>query len=128
MRLEFGHKIYFGVCQALSSADCVYHQVAIALVQKSAEDPPPGTGRGGVEGILIVLSVAARDVYVGRVVFSSSAAVYEDSPDMPKREDMLPEPKSPYVIFGWGCLCLAFNELLKEERLYRLQNDYSLVK
>lgn len=67
-----------------------------------------------MEGILIVLSVAVRDVYVGLVVFFSSAVVYEDSPDMPKREDMLPEPKSPDVISGWGCLCLAFNELLKE--------------
>jgi UDP-glucose 4-epimerase len=46
-------------------------------------------------------------------VFASSAAVYGDSPLLPKREDMRPEPKSPYAVAklaGEG-FCVAFNEV-----------------
>lgn len=51
----------------------------------------------GIDGALKVL-VAARDAGVRRVILASSAAVYGSSPDLPKREDMMPEPKSPYAV------------------------------
>jgi GDP-D-mannose dehydratase len=43
-------------------------------------------------------SNVARDTGVRRVILASSAAVYGSSPDLPKREDMMPEPKSPYAV------------------------------
>lgn len=76
--------------------DCVFHQAAIASVRRSIQDPI-WTGRVGIEGTLNVL-VAARDAGVRKVVFASSAAVYGDSPQLPKREDMCPDPKSPYAV------------------------------
>jgi nucleoside-diphosphate-sugar epimerase len=53
----------------------------------------------GIDGTLKVL-VAARDAGIQRVmvIMASSAAVYGRSPDLPKREDMTPDPKSPYAV------------------------------
>jgi UDP-glucose 4-epimerase len=47
------------------------------------------------------------------VIFSSSAAVYGDSPELPKREDMLPEPKSPYAAakLAGEYYCRVFQEI-----------------
>jgi UDP-glucose 4-epimerase len=81
---------------AFEGADCVYHLAAIASVKKSVEDPL-WTNYVGIDGTLNVL-VAARDAGVRRVVLASSAAVYGYSPDLPKQEDMMPEPKSPYAV------------------------------
>lgn len=96
---------------AFEGCDCVFHEAAVASVQRSVEDPI-FTSRVGVEGTLNVL-VAARDAGAEKVVFASSAAVYGDSPLLPKREDMRPEPKSPYAagkLAGEG-FCAAFNEV-----------------
>jgi len=71
---------------AFEGCASVFHQAAIASVQRSVEDPI-STSRVGVEGTLNVL-VAARDAGAERVVFASSAAVYGDSPHLPKREDI----------------------------------------
>ena len=68
----------------------------LASVKKSVEDPLR-TNYVGIDGTLNVL-VAARDAGVRRVVLASSAAVYGYSPDLPKQEDMMPEPKSPYAV------------------------------
>ena len=81
---------------AFEGADCVYHLAAIASVKKSVEDPLQ-TNYVGIDGTLNIL-VAARDTGVRRVILASSAAVYGSSPDLPKREDMTPEPKSPYAV------------------------------
>lgn len=97
--------------EAFEGCACVFHEAAVASVQRSVEDPI-STSRVGVEGTLNVL-VAARDVGAEKVVFASSAAVYGDSPLLPKREDMRPEPKSPYAVSklaGEG-YCIAFNEV-----------------
>lgn len=81
---------------AFEGADCVFHLAAIASVKKSVEDPVR-TNEVGIDGTLRVL-IAARDAGVRRVIFSSSAAVYGSSPELPKRENMMPEPKSPYAV------------------------------
>lgn len=81
---------------AFEDAECIFHLAAIASVKKSVEDPLR-TSEVGIEGTLKVLT-AARDAGVRRVVLASSAAVYGNSPDLPKREDMMPEPKSPYAV------------------------------
>ena len=81
---------------AFEGADCVFHQAAIASVKKSVEDPL-NTNEVGIDGTLNVLT-AARDAGIRRVIMASSAAIYGFSPELPKREDMMPDPRSPYAI------------------------------
>lgn len=81
---------------AARGARHVFHVGALASVQASVDDPAT-THAINATGTLNVL-LAARDAGAERVVFSSSAAVYGDSPEMPKREDMLPEPLSGYAL------------------------------
>ena len=63
------------------------------------------------QGTLIVLQEAA-DAGVGRLCFSSSAAIYGDNPIVPKKEDMLAEPKSPYAVtkLDGEFYCRMFND------------------
>ncbi|MCK9566013.1 MAG: NAD-dependent epimerase/dehydratase family protein [Methanothrix sp.] len=82
--------------EAFAGAACIFHQAAIASVKKSVEDPVR-TNAVGIDGTLNVL-IAARDAGVRRVVQASSAAVYGGSLQLPKKEDMLPEPMSPYAV------------------------------
>jgi UDP-glucose 4-epimerase len=82
--------------KSFQDADCIFHLAAIASVKKSI-DQPLLTNKVGIEGTLKVL-LAARDAGVQRVVLASSAAVYGSSPQLPKKEDMIPEPISPYAI------------------------------
>lgn len=76
--------------------DYVFHQAAIASVPKSIEDPVKSNDVN-VNGTLNVL-VAARDNNVKKVVFASSCSVYGDTPTLPKHEDMIPRPISPYSV------------------------------
>ncbi len=76
--------------------DYVFHQAAIASVTKSIEDPIK-TNNVNVNGTLNVL-IAAKDNDVQKVIFASSCSVYGDSPELPKNEDMMPYPISPYSV------------------------------
>jgi len=82
--------------EAFDGADYVLHQGALASVPRSVADPL-ATNRVNVEGTLKVLE-AARERGVKRVVYASSSSVYGDAPTLPKREDMTPQPKSPYAV------------------------------
>jgi len=75
-------------------ADYVIHQAAIPSVPKSILDPVT-SHRSNVNGTLNVL-IAARDAGVKRVVYASSSSLYGDSPTLPKHEEMMPKPLSPY--------------------------------
>ena len=77
-------------------ADGVFHEAAIISVPWSVEHPQE-TAAVNVMGTLNVL-IAARDCGVKKVVVASSSAVYGDNPELPKREEMLPEPMSPYAL------------------------------
>lgn len=79
-----------------SGVDFVLHQAAVASVPRSVEDPI-SCHDANVTGTLNVL-LAARDAGVKRVVYASSSSLYGESPSLPKREDMLPEPISPYAV------------------------------
>jgi len=81
---------------ACRGVQCIFHLAAQISVPLSMEDPET-TVRINTLGTLNVLHAAAR-AGVESCVLSSSAAVYGDNPAMPKREDMLPEPKSPYAV------------------------------
>jgi UDP-glucose 4-epimerase len=96
-------------------ADYVFHQAAIASVQKSIEDPI-SSHNTNVTGTLNVL-VAARNNKIKKVVFASSSAVYGDSPAEQKQENSPANPQSPYAAtkFAAECYCDFFT------RVYNLQ-------
>lgn len=84
------------VSQACRGADYVLHQAAIPSVPKSIVDPV-SSNRANIDATVNVL-VAARDAKVRRVVFAASSSAYGDTPTLPKREDMTPNPISPYAV------------------------------
>lgn len=97
--------------EAFSGSDTVFHQAAIPSVQRSV-DNPIASNEANVEGTLKVL-VAARDCGVRKVVYASSSSAYGDTPILPKKEDMKPNPKSPYAIskLTGEYYCRVFSEV-----------------
>ena len=81
--------------QACRGVDYVFHEAAIPSVPRSVKDPL-GNNRANVDGTLNLL-VAARDAKVKRVIYAASSSAYGDTPTLPKREDMPPNPISPYA-------------------------------
>jgi UDP-glucose 4-epimerase len=81
---------------AMVGVDCVFHLAAMVSVPESMQKPVEAE-EINVIGTLTVLEEAAA-AGVRKLCLSTSAAVYGDNPDVPKRESMLPEPKSPYAI------------------------------
>jgi UDP-glucose 4-epimerase len=82
--------------EAMEGIDYVFHLAAMVSVPESLQQPRECVELN-VTGFLNVLE-AAEAAGVRKLCFSSSAAVYGDNPKVPKREDMLPEPRSPYAI------------------------------
>jgi UDP-N-acetylglucosamine 4-epimerase len=76
--------------------DIILHQAALGSVPRSIADPLLSHDCN-VNGFLNVL-VAARDRGVGRVVYASSSSVYGDNPQLPKVEDAVGKPLSPYAL------------------------------
>lgn len=84
-------------CQrACEGADYVLHEAALGSVPRSIEDPI-ATNQANIDGFLNML-VAARDQKVKRFVFAASSSTYGDHPDLPKREDKIGQPLSPYAV------------------------------
>jgi len=81
---------------ACKGADGIFHEAAITSVPRSVKDPL-ASNEVNVNGTLNVL-VAAQKCGVKKIVYASSSSVYGDTPTLPKREDMEPNPKSPYAI------------------------------
>jgi UDP-glucose 4-epimerase len=77
-------------------ADGIFHEGAIASVPRSIANPL-ATNEANVTGTLNVL-IAARDCGVRKVLFASSSSVYGNTPTLPKQEDMIPNPLSPYAV------------------------------
>jgi UDP-N-acetylglucosamine 4-epimerase len=85
------------VCRgAAAGVDYVLHQAALGSVPRSLEDPLT-TNAVNVDGSLNVL-VAARDAGVRRVVYAASSSTYGDHPGLPKVEDTIGAPLSPYAV------------------------------
>lgn len=82
--------------EAMKGADYVFHEAAMVSVFESIERPEDNNSIN-VTGTLNVL-LAARKNNVKRAVLASSAAVYGNDPALPKQEDMLPVPESPYAM------------------------------
>ena len=84
------------VRRAMRGIDYVFHLAAMISVPESMSKPVECNEINAL-GTLIVLEEAAT-AGVKKLVLSSSAAIYGDNPVVPKRETMLPEPKSPYAV------------------------------
>jgi UDP-N-acetylglucosamine 4-epimerase len=81
--------------KACKEVDVVLHQAALGSVPRSIKDPI-ASHQHNVDAFLNVL-IAARDARVSRVVYASSSSVYGDHPVLPKHEDRIGKPLSPYA-------------------------------
>lgn len=85
------------VCEkAVNGADYVLHQAALGSVPRSINDPLT-TNEVNITGFLNML-IAARDAKVKRFVYAASSSTYGDSEVLPKVEDVIGKPLSPYAI------------------------------
>jgi UDP-N-acetylglucosamine 4-epimerase len=85
------------ICKtAVSGADIVLHQAALGSVPRSIHDPLT-TNSVNIDGFLNML-IAARDEGVKRFVYAASSSTYGDSSELPKIEDRIGAPLSPYAV------------------------------
>jgi len=82
--------------KACAGVNYVLHQAALGSVPRSIEDPLL-TNANNITGYLSML-VAARDAKVRRFVYAASSSTYGDHPDLPKVEDKIGNPLSPYAV------------------------------
>jgi UDP-N-acetylglucosamine/UDP-N-acetylgalactosamine 4-epimerase len=82
--------------RACEGIDIVSHQAALGSVPRSIENPR-ATHEVNVDGFVNML-IAARDAGVKRFVYASSSSVYGDHPDLPKVEENIGTPLSPYAV------------------------------
>jgi UDP-glucose 4-epimerase len=81
------------VCRGI---DCIFHQAALPSVPRSVQDPVT-SNEANVDATIKLLD-AARNSGVKRVLYAGSSSAYGNSPSLPKKEDMLPSPLSPYAV------------------------------
>lgn len=102
---------------ACTSVDYVLHQAALGSVPRSLEDPL-STNDTNITGFLNMLT-AARDAQVKRFVYAASSSTYGDHPALPKVEDQIGKPLSPYAVTkyvnelyaGVFARCYGFNTI-----------------
>jgi UDP-N-acetylglucosamine 4-epimerase len=82
--------------RACEGVDFVLHQAALGSVPRSIADPQL-TNETNISGFLNML-VAARDAKVKRFVYAASSSTYGDHPGLPKVEDRIGKPLSPYAV------------------------------
>ncbi len=82
--------------QALEGVERVLHQAALGSVPRSLEDPVT-TNQANIDGFLNML-VAARDAGVASFTYAASSSTYGDSEELPKVEDRIGKPLSPYAV------------------------------
>ncbi|MBQ9537569.1 MAG: SDR family oxidoreductase [Desulfovibrionaceae bacterium] len=82
--------------KACSGVQHVLHEAALGSVPRSIDDPCLANSCN-IDGFLNML-VAARDTHVSSMVYAASSSTYGDSQDLPKREDHIGNPLSPYAV------------------------------
>ena len=107
--------------QACRGADYVLHQAALGSVPRSINDPIT-TNSANIDGFLNML-VAARDAQVKSFTYAASSSTYGDHPGLPKAEDRIGKPLSPYAVtkyvnelyaevfartYGFNCIGLRY--------------------
>jgi len=94
--IEGDVRSYHIVREAVAGVDFILHQAALPSVPRSVKDPIT-TNEVNVVGTLNILN-AAKESKVKRIIYASSSSVYGDLETLPKTEDMLPKPLSPYAV------------------------------
>lgn len=109
--IEGDIRSYHIVREAVDGVDFILHQAALPSVLRSIRDPIT-TNEVNVSGTLNVLQ-AAREARVKRVVYASSSSIYGNNPTLPKTEDMIPMPLSPYAVSKLAAeqYCRVFTEI-----------------
>jgi len=109
--MEGDIRSYHTVREAVDGVHFVLHLAALPSVPRSIRDPITSNDVN-VVGTLNVLN-ASRDAKVARLVYASSSSIYGRNPELPKREDMVPLPISPYAVskLAGEHYCRAFWEL-----------------
>jgi len=82
--------------KAVTGCDLVYHQAALGSVPRSIKDPIT-TNEVNIGGFLNMLT-ASRDEKVQRFIYAASSSTYGDHPGLPKYEDRIGRPLSPYAV------------------------------
>lgn len=82
--------------KACEGIEIIFHEAALASVPRSVADPI-GTNANCVDATVNLLT-AAREAGVQRVIYAGSSSAYGDTPTLPKQEQMLPNPISPYAV------------------------------
>lgn len=85
-----------GCSKACEGVDIVLHQAALGSVPRSIADPVI-TNDSNINGFLNML-IAARDAKVKRFIYAASSSTYGDHPGLPKKEDLIGRPLSPYAV------------------------------
>jgi len=87
----------YNICdKSTKGIDYVLHQAALGSVPRSVKDPI-SSNKNNVDGFLNIL-VASKNNNVKRFVYASSSSLYGDSKDLPKVENIIGNPLSPYAI------------------------------
>lgn len=91
--------------------DYVFHQAALTSVPRSVADPVVAN-EINIRGVLNVL-LAARDNYIKKVIYASSSSVYGGNPNLPQKEELPPNPLSPYAVtkLTGELYCRVFTEV-----------------
>lgn len=76
--------------------DLISHQAALGSVPRSIEDPMQST-KVNIDGTVNILHAAVQNK-IDRVVLACSSSTYGDSPNLPKQEDVIGNPLSPYAV------------------------------
>ncbi|MDX9919457.1 MAG: SDR family oxidoreductase [Paludibacter sp.] len=82
--------------KAVANMEYVFHEAALGSVPRSINDPVT-TNEVNISGFLNML-VAARDAGVKRFIYAASSSTYGDSENLPKVEEVIGKPLSPYAI------------------------------
>jgi UDP-N-acetylglucosamine/UDP-N-acetylgalactosamine 4-epimerase len=81
---------------AMKDVEIVFHQAALGSVPRSINDPVT-TNEVNISGFLNVIT-SARDAKVKRFIYAGSSSTYGDSAELPKREEKIGNPLSPYAV------------------------------
>ncbi|MDL2306565.1 SDR family oxidoreductase [Desulfovibrio sp. OttesenSCG-928-C06] len=115
--------------RACAGVDYVLHQAALGSVPRSIEDPSL-TNSCNIDGFLNML-VAARNAKVKNFVYAASSSTYGDEPTLPKQEDRIGNPLSPYAVtklvdelyakvfattYGFECIGLRYFNIFGERQ------------